>query len=112
VERYRAHAADKIVAERNFGGAMVESVIKTADRNAPVKLVTASRGKSIRAEPVAALYEQGRVTHAAGLEALEDQMCQMTLTGFVGEGSPDRVDALVWAMTELMAGSSFTLANV
>lgn len=112
VERYRAHAADLIVAERNFGGAMVESVIRTADRNAPVKLVTASRGKAIRAEPIAALYEQGRVTHAAGLEALEDQMMQMTLTGFVGEGSPDRVDALVWAMTELMGGSNYTLANI
>lgn len=104
VDRYHAHKGNLIVAERNFGGAMVESVIRTADRNAPVKLVTASRGKAIRAEPVAALYEQGRVTHAAGLEALEDQMCQMTLTGFVGEGSPDRVDALVWAMTELMGG--------
>jgi predicted phage terminase large subunit-like protein len=101
VERYGHHRADLIVAERNFGGAMVESVIKTADRQAKVKLVTASRGKSVRAEPIAALYEQGRVTHAAGLDALEDQMMQMTLTGFMGDGSPDRVDALVWALTEL-----------
>lgn len=101
VERFRAHRADRIVAERNFGGAMVESVIRTADRNAPVKLVTASRGKAVRAEPVAALYEQGRVTHAPGLDALEDQMMQMTLTGFQGDGSPDRVDALVWALSEL-----------
>lgn len=101
VERYQAHKADKIVAERNFGGDMVASVIRTADRNANVKLVTASRGKSVRAEPIAALYEQKRVTHAAGLEALEDQMMQMTLSGYVGEGSPDRVDALVWALTEL-----------
>lgn len=103
VERYHAHRADKIVAERNFGGDMVASVIRTADRNANVRLVTASRGKAIRAEPIAALYEQRRVTHAPGMEALEDQMMQMTLTGFVGEGSPDRVDALVWAITELMA---------
>lgn len=80
---------------------MVESVIRTADRNAPVKLVTASRGKAVRAEPVAALYEQGRVTHSRGLDALEDQMMQMTPTGYVGEGSPDRVDALVWALSEL-----------
>lgn len=101
VERYGHHKADMIVAERNFGGAMVESVIRTADRQAKVKLVTASRGKAVRAEPIAALYEQGRVTHAAGLDALEDQMMQMTLTGFVGDGSPDRVDALVWALTEL-----------
>lgn len=102
VERYHAHRADLIVAERNFGGAMVESVIRTADRSANIKLVTASRGKSIRAEPIAALYEQGRVTHAADMDLLEDQMLQMTLTGFVGQGSPDRVDALVWALTELM----------
>lgn len=101
VERYHAHKADRIVAERNFGGAMVESVIKTADRKAPVKLVMASRGKAVRAEPIAALYEQGRVTHARGLDALEEQMLQMTLTGFVGDGSPDRVDALVWALSEL-----------
>lgn len=101
VERYHAHSADRIVAERNFGGAMVESVIRTADRQAPVKLVTASRGKAVRAEPIAALYEQGRVTHARGLELLEDQMMQMTLTGYVGENSPDRVDALVWALSEI-----------
>lgn len=102
VERYAHHGAAVIVAERNFGGDMVLSVIKTADQNANVKLVTASRGKSVRAEPIAALYEQGRVSHAPGLEALEDQMMQMTLTGYMGDGSPDRVDALVWAITELM----------
>ena len=104
VERFHAHRADRIVAERNFGGAMVESVIRTADKNVPVKLVTASRGKSVRAEPIAALYEQGRVTHARGLDALEDEMMQMTLTGYVGDGSPDRVDALVWALSELALG--------
>lgn len=101
VERYHAHKADRIIAERNFGGAMVESVIRTADRNVPVKLVTASRGKAVRAEPIAALYEQGRVSHVLGMDALEDQMMQMTLTGFMGDGSPDRVDALVWALSEL-----------
>jgi phage terminase large subunit-like protein len=101
VERYHHHRADMIVAERNFGGAMVESVIRTADRNARVKLVTASRGKSVRAEPIAALYEQGRVTHAPGLTELESQMMSMTLTGYMGDGSPDRVDALVWALSEL-----------
>lgn len=112
VERYAAHKADCIVAERNFGGDMVASVIKTADRNAKIKLVTASRGKVIRAEPIAALYEQGRISHSPGLDALEDQMMQLTLTGFVGEGSPDRVDALVWAISELMGGSNYTLANI
>lgn len=103
-QRYAAHKADLIVAERNFGGDMVLSVIRTADKNAKVKLVTASRGKVVRAEPIAALYEQGRVTHLPGMEQLEDQMLQFTLTGYVGEGSPDRVDALVWALTDLALG--------
>jgi len=101
VERFHHHKADRIIAERNFGGAMVESVIRTADKNAPVKLVTASRGKSVRSEPISALYEQGRVSHVGGMDALEDQMMQMTLTGYMGDGSPDRVDALVWALSEL-----------
>lgn len=101
VERWRHHDADRIVAERNFGGAMVESVLRTAGPEVPVKLVTASRGKSVRAEPIAALYEQGRVSHVRGMDLLEDQMMQMTGTGFVGQGSPDRVDALVWALSEL-----------
>ncbi len=105
--RFHHHKADRIVAERNFGGAMVESVIKTADRNVPVKLVTASRGKSVRAEPIAALYEQGKVDHMKGLDLLEDQMMQMTGTGFVGQGSPDRVDALVWGLSELALGAEF-----
>lgn len=102
VDAYREFKADRIVAERNYGGAMVEHVIRTVDRSVSYREVTASRGKVARAEPVAALYEQGKVTHGAGLEALEDQMCQMTGTGYLGEGSPDRVDALVWALTELV----------
>ena len=102
VAKYHEHKADRIVAERNFGGAMVESVIKTADRSVPVKLVTASRGKAVRAEPIAALYEQGKVDHIRGMDLLEDQMMQMTGTGFVGQGSPDRVDALVWALSDLV----------
>lgn len=101
VERYRAHNADVIVAERNFGGDMVKHTLRTVDPLVPVKMVTASRGKVVRAEPIAALYEQGRVTHAKGLDALEDQMLQMTGTGYMGDGSPDRVDALVWALSEL-----------
>lgn len=109
VERYDHHRADLIVAERNFGGAMVESTIRAVDRNAKVEMVTASRGKAVRAEPVAALYEQGRVAHAPGLEALEDQMMHMTNTGYLGEGSPDRLDAAVWALSELMGGSSYNL---
>ena len=111
MDRFRAHNADKIVLERNFGGDMGAAVIRTADRNAKIKLVTASRGKSVRAEPIAALYEQGRVTHARGLDALEDQMMQMTLAGFMGEGSPDRVDALVWALSELIDTHTYTLTG-
>jgi len=107
------HGADRIVAERNFGGEMVRRVIQTVGRNLPVTLVTASRGKIVRAEPVAALYEQGKVGHLRPLPELEDQMTNMTGDGYVGQGSPDRVDALVWAMTELMlAGSQANFVNV
>lgn len=104
VDVYALWQADKVVAEANFGGAMVESVLRTADSKLPIKMVTASRGKVVRAEPIAALYEQGRVDHMPGLELLEDQMMHMTQSGFVGDGSPDRVDALVWALTELALG--------
>ena len=106
VEAYRYFNADKIVAERNFGGAMVEHVMRTVDRNVSYREVSASRGKVQRAEPVAALYEQGRVHHVGeNLTELEDQLCAMTSTGFVGDGSPDRADALVWALTELMVSA-------
>ena len=91
VEAYHEFKADRIIAERNFGGAMVEHVIKAADRNVPFSEVVASRGKVQRCEPVAALYEQGRVSHVGVLDLLEDQMCQMSTTGFMGDGSPDRV---------------------
>jgi phage terminase large subunit-like protein len=103
-ETYHRHRADRIVAERNFGGDMVLSTIRTAEPNARVDMVTASRGKVVRAEPIAALYEQGRVTHLPGLEALETQMLHMSSHGYVGDGSPDRVDALVWALSALALG--------
>ena len=113
VAAYHEFGADRIVAERNYGGAMVEHVIKTVDSAVPYKEVVATRGKVVRAEPVAALYEQGKVLHMGELDLLEDQMCAMTGTGYLGDGSPDRVDAAVWALTELLVdGSSFTLANV
>lgn len=103
VGAYKGYFADRIVAERNFGGAMVQHVISTEDPNVPYREVTASRGKVIRAEPVSALYEQGRVSHVgANLADLEDQMCLLTRDGYIGKGSPDRVDALVWALTDLM----------
>jgi phage terminase large subunit-like protein len=102
VRAYREFKADRIVAERNFGGAMVEHVLRTIDRNIPYREVTASRGKVQRAEPVAALYEQSRVRHAGSFPELEDQLCAMTGEGYSGDGSPDRLDALVWAITDLM----------
>ncbi|MBB3034549.1 DNA-packaging protein [Alteriqipengyuania lutimaris] len=99
-------AADRVIAEANQGGAMVESVLRAADVSLPVKLVHASRGKAARAEPVAALYEAGRVRHAGLFAKLEDQLCGLTIGGgYEGPGrSPDRADALVWALTELMLG--------
>lgn len=106
-EAFTAHKADRIVAERNFGGAMVEAVIRATDKSLPITVVTASRGKIARAEPIAALYEQGRVSHVGGMAALEDQMCAMTPSGYLGDGSPDRADALVWALTELMLGTGY-----
>ena len=103
-ETARAWGADRVVAEANQGGAMVESVLRAADCALPVKLVHASRGKAARAEPVAALYEAGRVRHAGLFAALEDQMCGLLAGGrYEGPGrSPDRADALVWALSELM----------
>ena len=96
------HGADRLVAEVNQGGALVESVVRTVDPLVSYRAVHASRGKVARAEPVAALYEQGRVHHLRGLEVLEDQMGRMTTRGYEGRGSPDRVDALVWALSELI----------
>ncbi|MEJ1997334.1 MAG: terminase family protein [Maritimibacter sp.] len=96
------HGADRLVAEVNQGGDLVESVIRQIDPLVPFRAVRASRGKAKRAEPVAALYEQGRIYHRRGLAALEEQMCRMTAQGYEGSGSPDRLDALVWAVHELM----------
>ena len=98
------HGADRVVAEKNQGGAMVESVLRGADSGLPVKLVHASRGKAARAEPVSLLYEAGKVRHAGAFPALEDELCGLVAGGgYEGPGrSPDRADALVWAVTELM----------
>jgi hypothetical protein len=102
IELYDRWKADLIVAETNFGGAMVESNIRTARRNAPVKKVNASKGKVQRAEPVAALYEQGKVRHVGHFAGLERQYCQFSTSGYMGARSPDRADAAIWALTELM----------
>ena len=99
VDLYREHMADRIVAERNQGGDMVRHTLHTEDETVPVKLVHASRGKMARAEPVSALYEQDKVRHVKGLNDLEDQMVQWEPLG--STGSPDRLDALVWAITDL-----------
>jgi len=98
------HGADRVVAEANNGGDMIRSVLRAAQAELPVRLVHASRGKVARAEPVAALYERGRVAHVGAFPELEDQMCGMMLGGdYAGPGrSPDRADALVWALSELM----------
>lgn len=109
VQAYREYDADKIVAEKNFGGDMVEAIVRQVDKEVPFKMVTASRGKMQRAEPIAALYEQGRVKHVKGLEILEAQMTSWTPTDGT---SPDRMDALVWALTELASGSRKAVPNV
>lgn len=96
------HGAERMVAEVNQGGALVETVVRQVDPMVPFKALHAGRSKGLRAEPVAALYEQGRVHHLRGLGALEDQLAQMTARGFLGAGSPDRADALVWALHELL----------
>ncbi|MGH6786801.1 MAG: DNA-packaging protein [Novosphingobium sp.] len=100
----QAWSADRVVAEANMGGAMVASVLRAADISLPLKLVHARQGKSARAEPVAALYEAGRVRHAGMFAQLEDQLCGLIAGGrYEGPGrSPDRADALVWALTELL----------
>jgi hypothetical protein len=99
---YHEFAADRIVAEENFGGEMVRFVIRAADANARVEVVSASRGKVLRAEPISALYEQGLVHHVGRFGVLEDQLCAFTTAGYRGEGSPDHADALVFAITELL----------
>lgn len=113
---YHKWSADKVIVEVNYGGDMAANTIRTADPKIPVKVVHASRGKHIRAEPVSALYESregkpARVHHVGAFMDLEDQMAMFTTDGFQGSGSPDRADALVWAMTELMLGESRTVRS-
>jgi phage terminase large subunit-like protein len=102
---WRRLSADALVAEVNQGGEMVRAVIAQSDPAVPVTTVRAQRGKYLRAEPVAALYEQGRVKHAGAFPALEDEMCDFALDGLSSGRSPDRLDALVWAVTALTFGA-------
>jgi len=108
---YQRHQADRVVGEDNFGGAMVEHVIKTArDANdksfGPIsyKAVKASRGKVVRAEPISALHETGKVKLVGDFPELEDELCGFTTTGYIGEKSPNRADWMIWALTELFPG--------
>ncbi len=102
INAYRAHSADRIIAEVNNGGALVETTLRSVDPGIPFKAVHASRGKLTRAEPVSALYEQRRVHHVGSFAKLEDQMS--SYDGSREGGSPDRLDALCWGLTELMLG--------
>jgi phage terminase large subunit-like protein len=102
---WRRVKADALIAEANYGGEMVRAVIAAVDRNVPVRTVHARRGKFVRAEPIAQLYEQGRVRHAGTFTALEDEMCDFGREGLSSGRSPDRLDALVWALTALSYGA-------
>ena len=102
-EAYRDFEADRVVAEVNQGGDLVETVLRQVAPDIAFRAVRATQGKRLRAEPVAALYEQGRVHHAGAFPELEDQMCSFE-GGSRGGGSPDRLDALVWALTDLILG--------
>lgn len=98
------HNADCVVGETNYGGAMVQSTIQAARRNTPFRAVTASRGKCVRAEPISALYEKGKVRHVGNFFDLEDELTQFSTAGYLGSISPNRADACIWALTELFQG--------
>lgn len=107
VDAYTRHAADVIVGEVNYGGAMVEHTIKTAQvqgRRPAYKAVNASRGKVVRAEPISALYDTGKVRHVGYFREMEDELSAFSTVGFLGDKSPNRADALIWAITELFPG--------
>jgi phage terminase large subunit-like protein len=101
---YERHAADVVVGETNYGGAMVQHTIQTARPRTPYKAVTATRGKVVRAEPISALYEQGKVRHVGDFQALEDELVAFSTVGYMGDKSPNRADALIWGLTELFPG--------
>jgi PBSX family phage terminase large subunit len=108
LEMFDVWNADVIVAEKNFGGAMVENTIRTIRQNAPIKMVHASRGKVRRAEPVSAIFEKNKIKHVGFYGELEDQLLSFTTSGYEGSTSPDAGDAYVWAMTELLVKDGST----
>ena len=110
VAAYHDYQADTIVVETNQGGDLVVQAFKSIDAAVPVKKVHASRGKYLRAEPVSALYNEGRVAHVGEFPELERQMCDFAADGLANGKSPDRLDALVWALTELMLTTTRTPA--
>lgn len=101
---YERHDADLVVGETNYGGAMVKQTIQVARPRTPYKAVTATRGKVVRAEPYSALYEQGKIRHVGEFRELEDELTAFSTFGYMGEGSPNRADALVWVLAELFPG--------
>lgn len=103
-DAFDRHQADCIVGEQNYGGAMVKYVIQTARPRTPYKIVTATRGKHVRAEPVSSLYEQGKIRHVGYFPELEDELCAFNTTGYLGSGSPNRADAWIWVISELFSG--------
>jgi phage terminase large subunit-like protein len=103
-DAFDRHKADTIVGEINFGGDMVRATIQTARPRTPFKKVTASRGKALRAEPFSSLYEQGKVRHVGLFPKLEDELCALSTTGYTGTGSPNRADAVIWALAEIFPG--------
>ncbi len=100
-DAFERHKADVVVGEINYGGDMVRATIQTARPRTPFKKVTATRGKAVRAEPFSALYEQGKVRHVGIFAKLEDELCGFSTNGYTGTGSPNRADALIWALSEL-----------
>ena len=97
-------SADRAIVESNFGGDMAKYVIETADPNLGITMVRASRGKHVRAEPISALHEKGKIKMVGQFNDLEDELCGMTTNGYMGQGSPNRLDAFVWAVTDLFYG--------
>lgn len=100
------HGADVVVGESNFGGDMVRHVIQTARPATPYQAVHASRGKAVRADPVSALYEKGKVRHVGAFRELEDELTAFSTVGYLGDGSPNRADALVWGVTSLFPSAT------
>jgi predicted phage terminase large subunit-like protein len=103
-DAYERHEADMIVGEINYGGAMVQHVIQTARPRTPFQMVTATRGKAVRAEPVSALFEQGKIRMVGNFNDLEEELTSFSTVGYLGENSPNRADSFVWCVSALFPG--------